>query len=153
MFWDTLRFAGVSDGKELACKGSDSRDRVQSVSQEDPLEEERSNPLQYSRTGESHADGAWWATVRRVARVGHHFVTKPLTITTFTIKNKNNNKHVWWGCKVLKEFPQWSSGQELNPPAHGCWFDLCLVISGPIFLVNRKAKHKTKRYLSQMLKA
>ena len=35
------------------------------------------NPLQYSCLENPTDRGAWWATVHRVARVGHDLVTKP----------------------------------------------------------------------------
>ena len=35
------------------------------------------NPLQYSCLGNAIDRGAWWATVHRVARVGHNLATKP----------------------------------------------------------------------------
>ena len=35
------------------------------------------NPLQYSCLGNSTDRGAWWATVRGVARIRHDFTTKP----------------------------------------------------------------------------
>ena len=35
------------------------------------------NPLQYSCLGNAMDRGAWWATVHRVARVGHNLATKP----------------------------------------------------------------------------
>ena len=40
---------------------------VQSLSQEDPLEEENGNPLQYSCLENSMDRGAWWAIVHGVA--------------------------------------------------------------------------------------
>ena len=44
--------------------------RVQSLGQEDLLEEENGNPLQYSCMENPMDRVAWWATVHRVARVG-----------------------------------------------------------------------------------
>ena len=35
------------------------------------------NPLQYSCLENPMDRGAWWATVHRVARMGHDLVTKP----------------------------------------------------------------------------
>ena len=39
--------------------------------------EGKGNPLQYSRLENPMDKGAWWATVHRVARVGHNLATKP----------------------------------------------------------------------------
>ena len=47
--------------------------QVQSLGQEDPLEEELANPLQYSCLGNPTDRGAWQATV--------HVVTKELDMT------------------------------------------------------------------------
>ena len=44
------------------------------------------NPLQYSCLGNPMDRGAWWATVHRVARVGHDLVTKQQQINTNYIK-------------------------------------------------------------------
>ena len=41
---------------------------VQSLGQEDPLEEENGNPLQHSCLKNSMKRGAWWATVQRVTK-------------------------------------------------------------------------------------
>ena len=41
--------------------------RVQSLGQEDPLEEENGNPLQYSSLKNPTDRGAWQAIVQRVA--------------------------------------------------------------------------------------
>ena len=41
---------------------------VQSLGQEDPLEEGNGYPLQYSCLEYSLDRGAWWATVQRVAK-------------------------------------------------------------------------------------
>ena len=43
--------------------------RVESLGQEDPLEEENGNPLQYSCLKNPMHREAWWTTVQRVARV------------------------------------------------------------------------------------
>ena len=53
-------------------------DVVRSLNQEDPLEKENGNPLQYSCLGNPMDRGAQWATVQRVARVRHSLATKPL---------------------------------------------------------------------------
>ena len=45
--------------------------QVQSLGQEDPLEKENSNPLQYSCLGNAMDRGAWQVTVRGVTRVKH----------------------------------------------------------------------------------
>ena len=43
--------------------------QVQSLGQEDPLEEEiNGNPLQYSFLENPMDRGAWWATVHRIAK-------------------------------------------------------------------------------------
>ena len=44
---------------------------VQSLDQEDPLEEGNGNPLQYSCLEDPMDRGAWWATVHGSQRVGH----------------------------------------------------------------------------------
>ena len=49
----------------------------QYLGQEDTLGRENGNPLQYSCLGNPMDWGAWWATVHGVARVGHHWATKP----------------------------------------------------------------------------
>ena len=41
---------------------------VRSLGQEDPLEEEIGNPLQYSCLGHPMGRGGWWATVHGVAK-------------------------------------------------------------------------------------
>ena len=51
--------------------------QVQSLGQEDPLEEGNGNPFQYSCLENPKDRGAWWATVRRVAKeIGHDWTTK-----------------------------------------------------------------------------
>ena len=42
--------------------------RVQSLGQEDPLEKENGNPLQYSCLENPMEGGAWWATVQGVIK-------------------------------------------------------------------------------------
>ena len=42
--------------------------RVQSLGQEDPLEEENGNPLQYSGLENRMDRVAWWATAQRVTK-------------------------------------------------------------------------------------
>ena len=42
--------------------------QVQSLGQEDPLEEETATPLQYSRQESPVDREAWWATVHGVAK-------------------------------------------------------------------------------------
>ena len=42
--------------------------QVQSLGQEDPLEEENGNPLQYTCLENPMDRGSWWATVQRVAK-------------------------------------------------------------------------------------
>ena len=51
-------------GKESACNAGDSSSIL---SQEDSLEKEIGNPLQYSCLGNPMDGGAWWATVHKVA--------------------------------------------------------------------------------------
>jgi len=41
---------------------------VRSLGQEDPLEEENGNLLQYSRLGNPMDRGTWWATIHWVAK-------------------------------------------------------------------------------------
>ena len=62
-------------GKEFACQCR--RSKVRSLGGEDPLEKEMANLLQYSCLGNPMGRGAWWATVRGVARVRGNLVTKP----------------------------------------------------------------------------
>ena len=51
--------------------------QVQSLGQEDPLEEGNGNPFQYSCLENPMDRGAWWATVHRVAKeIGHDWTTK-----------------------------------------------------------------------------
>ena len=51
--------------------------QVQSLGQEDPLEEGNGNPFQYSCLENPKDRGAWWATVHRVAKeIGHDWTTK-----------------------------------------------------------------------------
>ena len=42
--------------------------QIQSLGQEDPLEEENGSPLQYSCLENPMDRGSWWATVQRVAK-------------------------------------------------------------------------------------
>ena len=42
--------------------------RVESLGQEDPLEEENGNPLQYSCLKNPMGRGAWWAIAHGVAK-------------------------------------------------------------------------------------
>ena len=42
--------------------------QIQSLGQEDPLEEENGSPLQYSCPENPMDRGSWWATVQRVAK-------------------------------------------------------------------------------------
>ena len=46
--------------------------QVQSLGQEDPLEEELATPLQYSCLENSMDRGSWWVTVHRVAQTWTH---------------------------------------------------------------------------------
>ena len=67
--------------------------RVQSLGQEDPLEEGMAtHPLQYSCLGNSMDRGAWWATA--------HGVTEELDRT---LRLKNNKE-------FIREFPGHPSG-------------------------------------------
>ena len=45
--------------------------QIRSQGQEDSLEKEMGNPLQYSCLENPMDRGAWWATVHGVTRVGH----------------------------------------------------------------------------------
>ena len=56
---------------------------VRSLGQEDPLEEEILDPLQYSCLENPMGGGAWWATV--------HGVTKSQTRLHFLIKNLSHS--------------------------------------------------------------
>ena len=58
---------GVSAVKESVCSGG-TETWVRSLSQEDPLEKEIGNPLQYSCLEKSHGQRIWWATVYGVAK-------------------------------------------------------------------------------------
>ena len=49
---------------------------VPSLGWEDPLEEENSNPLWYSRLGNPMDRGAWWVTDHGATRVRHNSVTE-----------------------------------------------------------------------------
>ena len=51
-------------GKEYACNAGDTG--FESLGQEDPLEEENGNPLQYSWLKKPMDKGLWWATVQGV---------------------------------------------------------------------------------------
>ena len=57
-------------GKESACQCRRLR-RCVSLGQEDSLGGRHGNPLPYSCVENLLDRGAWWATVHRVARIGH----------------------------------------------------------------------------------
>ena len=50
--------------------------QIQSLGQEDPLEKEIGNLLQYSCLENPMDRGAWWAVVHGVSRVAHDLGTK-----------------------------------------------------------------------------
>ena len=56
-------FPDGSVGKEPACNAGDTGEWVRSLGQEDSLEEENGNPLQYSCLKNPMDREAWWATV------------------------------------------------------------------------------------------
>ena len=58
----------ISVGKESACNAGDTEMWVQSLGQEDPLEEENGNPLRYSCLENPMDRGALGATVQRVTK-------------------------------------------------------------------------------------
>ena len=51
--------------------------RVRSLGQEDPMEEEMLTHSKDFCLGNTMDTGAWWATVHGVTRAGHDLVTKP----------------------------------------------------------------------------
>ena len=51
--------------------------QVQSLDQEDPLEKEMATHFSIIALEIPWIEGAWWATVHGVARVGHDLATKP----------------------------------------------------------------------------
>ena len=59
-------------------------DVVRSLNQEDPLEKENGNPLQYSCLGNPMDRGAQWTAVHGVARVGHNLATNQQLLQEFT---------------------------------------------------------------------
>ena len=63
----TLGFPGGSVVKNLPANTGDIRDTVQSLGQEDPLEED-GNPHQYSCLGNPMDTGAWWAAIHGVTK-------------------------------------------------------------------------------------
>ena len=64
-----MGFPGSSDGKESACNVGD---LVQSEGREDPLEEGRGHPLQYSCLQSPMDRGDWRATVHRSHRIRYN---------------------------------------------------------------------------------
>ena len=58
----------ISVGKESACNAGDTEMWVQSLGQEDPLEEENGNSLQYSCLKYPMDRGPCWTTVQRVTK-------------------------------------------------------------------------------------
>ena len=60
-------------GKESSCQYKETQEaKVQSLSWEDPMEEENGNPLQFIFAWRNPTErGAWWATVHGLQRVGH----------------------------------------------------------------------------------
>ena len=69
-----MGFPGGSDSKESACNTGDPGSIPGSGR---PSGEGNGNPLQYFCLENPMDRGAWWATVYRVARVGHNLATKP----------------------------------------------------------------------------
>ena len=70
-------FPHSSVGKESACNAGDP-DLIPGLGRSPG--EGHGNPLQYSCLENPMDRGAWQATVRGVARVGHDLVTKPLPL-------------------------------------------------------------------------
>ena len=63
-----MGFPDDSAGKESACIAGDTGDAGLIPFQEDRLEEENGNPLQYSCLGNPMERGAWQATVQRFTK-------------------------------------------------------------------------------------
>ena len=68
-----MGFPGSSVGKEPACSAGDPGSIPGSGRS---AGEENGNPVQYSCLENPTDRGAWWATAREVARVGHDLATK-----------------------------------------------------------------------------
>ena len=71
------------------------------------------NPLQYSCLENPVGRGAWWATVHRVARVGHNLATKPPQGRCQHLYERMLNPHAvpscsqcWWGEHLAHESDQ-----------------------------------------------
>jgi len=61
-------FPGGLAVKNLPAMQEPQEMQIQSLGQEDPLEEGNGNPLQYSCLENPMDRGAWWATVHRVTK-------------------------------------------------------------------------------------
>ena len=69
-------FPDGSVGKESACNAGDTGDVVQSLGQEDPLQKENGNPLQYSCPENPMNQGAFVGySHKEITRVGHDRAT------------------------------------------------------------------------------
>ena len=81
-----MGFPGGSEGKASACNAGD----LGLIPGSGRLPGEgNGKPLQHSCLENPMNSGTWQATVHRIARVGHHLVTKPLK--NKPLKNKNQN--------------------------------------------------------------
>ena len=90
----SLRLPLSSVGKESVCNAGDPGSIPGSGR---PPGEGNGNPLQYSCLENPMNRGAWWATVRGVARVGHDLATKPPP-PPHTSLHKIFNFPNTWGC-------------------------------------------------------
>ena len=101
--------------------------QVQVLGQEDPLEKEMANPLQFSCRGDPMDRGASRATVHRVARVGHDLATASPPLTSKLLPRPVRAAH----CG-----PQLSDLSTRHP--HPCSFwsqHLCFSSPGPLCLL------------------
>ena len=133
-----------------------SKKQVWSLGQEDPLEEENGNPLQYSCLKNPMERGAWRATVHRVWKSWTH-------LSNYACKEKprNHDFHFLFNIWALVDTPavSWKLGnnalflgEDLNffPPqcddaswfkhCPWCWFPPCSSQTGP---KNPGLGHKT----------
>ena len=74
-----MDFPHNSVSKEPVCNAGDPSSIPGS---ERPSREGKGNPLQHSCLENPMDRGAWWATVHRIAKVGHGLATKPLLSLT-----------------------------------------------------------------------
>ena len=91
--------------RKTAC---DAGDLIRSLGWEDPLEKGHCSVLAWERMDR----GAWWASVHRVARVGHDLATKPPTTIHIYIPRtlmlsftrypfEKPNTPAFWNCPPL----------------------------------------------------